>query len=320
MVAKTSLAARLSQIREECDTHGYSFVHVIGEFEGAKTRIAIKCHVHGEWNTSINNFVNNHRGCRSCKGYKVLQEEPAIREAISELKESGIIFERIVGDFVGVRTELAVRCAEHPHVEWVCKLGNIRSGNGSRPGIKGCRLCYGDHLSGNILRDFSKYEQRVLGICSAKNLRYVGRFGPYCGASTLLEFSCDEHGPWYATITRIQSNRRVGCPGCISCGFDQTKPGFLYALVSDCGTRIKVGISNYPDRRLNRLNSRTPFGFKVAELVAFAEGFHARQLEVSIHREFESANLSGFDGATEWLKFDGEILNCIRRYLPPDAM
>jgi hypothetical protein len=120
------------------------------------------------------------------------------------------------------------------------------------------------------------------------------------------------HGEFVSGVDRFigQSCR---CPGCAAGGFDQTSEGYLYALRSDCGAYLKVGISNYPNDRIPFLSRRTPFAFVKQSEIKFDIGLHARNLERDTHKAFESAGLRGFDGATEWLKYDPDIIEYIQQ-------
>lgn len=70
---------------------------------------------------------------------------------------------------------------------------------------------------------------------------------------------------------------------------------------------MKIGITTNFDRRLSELKCSTPFEFDVMELYN-VEGIAVRDIEKVLHELSESANLQGFNGATEWFKYDGDIV------------
>ncbi|MGI4260903.1 GIY-YIG nuclease family protein, partial [Klebsiella pneumoniae] len=74
---------------------------------------------------------------------------------------------------------------------------------------------------------------------------------------------------------------------------------------------IKIGITGNAERRFRELSRETPFEFStVAQLDG--NGNDILDLEKVFHQNFESSGFSGFDGATEWLKFNPDILAIMR--------
>ncbi|UVX30154.1 endonuclease [Klebsiella phage VLCpiS13c] len=104
-----------------------------------------------------------------------------------------------------------------------------------------------------------------------------------------------------------------GCSGCARYGFDYKMDGFVYFLMGD-GV-IKVGITNDIRQRISRLSRRTPFEFSLIAKIKTA-GEEAAKIEKYYHRKYESAGLSGFDGATEWLEYSPELMNEIMNENP----
>ncbi len=126
---------------------------------------------------------------------------------------------------------------------------------------------------------------------------------------TRMTITCRKHGDFKQT-----SNRHLdgsGCPKCSKYGFDSTEKSILYAMRNKTGTLIKVGITKDFKRRLRELRKHTPFDFEVIEKIK-CEGETALQFENMFHREFESAKLKRFNGATEWLKWTPEIQHWLR--------
>lgn len=70
----------------------------------------------------------------------------------------------------------------------------------------------------------------------------------------------------------------------------------------------KIGISNNHKKRIKQLKSSTPFGFNIIEIFSDDSGEKISNIERMFHKKYESAGFSGFDGATEWLKFSPELL------------
>lgn len=62
---------------------------------------------------------------------------------------------------------------------------------------------------------------------------------------------------------------------------------------------------------MKELVKSTPFSFSLVESIS-ENGKMIYEFETMFHREFESANLEGFKGATEWLKWSPEIQHWLR--------
>lgn len=80
----------------------------------------------------------------------------------------------------------------------------------------------------------------------------------------------------------------------------------MYVLRSECGTFVKVGISNSSERRIAKLRKSTPFDFCVIEKLC-SDGEEARCRERYFKKTHRSAMFRGFDGATEWLMWSEDF-------------
>ncbi|HID7510324.1 TPA: GIY-YIG nuclease family protein [Enterobacter hormaechei] len=153
-------------------------------------------------------------------------------------------------------------------------------------------------------------EQRVHSQIKDTEWSFNGWVSGYRNKDSKMLMACKTHGSWEPSFHNF-TRQDTGCPGCAKSGYDPNKPAYLYALVSADGGAIKVGISNNFKVRLYGLRHATPFRFEVAGVVALP-GWVARNLEKDIHNRYEAAGFSGFGGATEWLKFDNNILTEFR--------
>lgn len=160
-----------------------------------------------------------------------------------------------------------------------------------------------------ISKKISRYQWmvRVDRESAAKGYEFVGIRGEFNGNMSRVILNCHEHGSFEIRIANLLERRRPrGCPSCATRGFKSSVDAWVYLLHSVDGSICKVGISNNVDSRLGDLRRATPFQFiKKAEIKT--SGKNARALERSCHERFMSAELSGFDGCTEWLMRDEEI-------------
>lgn len=194
------------------------------------------------------------------------------------------------GTYKGNRTPLIMRCELHG--EWSCYLPDFMKG--SR-----CAVC-------KKVKRISKNERlkQIKHKCADTPYTFVKWIGNIVNNRSRVLMNCEHHGEWECVLDSIVTIG-TGCPACSKNGFDPLKPAVIYVLKSD--TLIKVGITNNMNRRLVELKRHTPFSFDLILLHGEKVGRNAREIEKVIHERFESANLSGFNGATEWLKWNPEI-------------
>ena len=198
--------------------------------------------------------------------------------------------------FYGIRTKFKLRCLKDGH-EWITTKGRfINDGNG-------CAECSGNRaLSARELIT-------VIGMyCYENNYSYVLSSKPLSTRSKVT-LTCNTHGTsWTTVVNKIKLNM-TSCPTCNIYGYDVGKKGYLYCLLSKNSRYIKIGISNVIEERLKTLRRNTPFGFSIVRIFKSDDGSIIPILEKSFHNTYVSAGLTGFDGCTEWLINDGEILS-----------
>ena len=132
----------------------------------------------------------------------------------------------------------------------------------------------------------------------------------YVTSRKKIVITCLEHGDFEQRARDHLAG--VGCPKCASYGFNPDKQAYLYILLdTETHSRVKIGISNVPDQRLRDLKSRTPYTIERIDLFETVPEI-TLQIESFCHSQLDSANLTGFSGATEWFKFDGAKLEALR--------
>jgi len=134
--------------------------------------------------------------------------------------------------------------------------------------------------------------------------RYDYSLADYTGAVNKVKIICNTHGEFEQNASSHLSGS--GCPSCSVSGFDMEKQGTLYILRSNCGMYFKAGISNNSKRRIVELRRRTPFEFEPIAKINNS-GDVVFKLEKAFHSNFESAQMKGFDGCTEWFKWEPNV-------------
>lgn len=272
---------------------GKRFVHwVDGEYRNAYSKAVMLCSEGHEWSASVVSLLNQKTGCPTCGGnYRYSKEERV--EQLNSLE--GFRFVRWLDGYQNSASKAVVRC-DKGH-EWAAscdKLINNRSG---------CPHCAGQYR-------YSP-EERIeqLNSLPAKCfVRWVD--GEYKDARSKAVMRCSASHQWAARVDDLV-NKGNGCPHCAKSGFNPEAPAVLYALRSECGRHVKIGITGHLNRRLAKLKRVTPFEFAIIATVE-GKGRDIRDLEKMFHGEFSSSELTSFDGATEWLTFNPQILSLLR--------
>lgn len=203
---------------------------------------------------------------------------------------SNITFVHWVGAFHGGKTLARCKCLIDGF-EWNVTPHNLS--NGSR-----CPQC-------SNMRRWTDSE-RIDQINNIENVRFVKWGEPFRGARTRVVVQCRDGHEWESSVTSLV-NQLKGCPECAEYGYNPSKPGTLYALRSECGTMVKIGISNDHHRRHRELVARTPFAFNCVEL-CHGDGAMVATLEKVLHGLMEPVVFeTPFDGSTEWRKWDARL-------------
>ena len=126
------------------------------------------------------------------------------------------------------------------------------------------------------------------------------------GSNKKRTWRCEQGHFWTAPPnTRLQGK---GCPSCAQTGFDPNQTGWLYLIENDALQMFQIGISNFPDSRLQQHSNRS---WEVMEIRGPMEGHLARQMETAILHAVErrgailghKAGIEKFDGYSEaWTK------------------
>lgn len=266
---------------------------VDGEF-GAKKYCIVRCLSDGfEWRVAPHNFINNGSGCPQCAGQRKWTGEERI-EQINRI--DSIEFVCWVDSYKNSNSKANVKC-KVDGFEWSSEVGSLVHGG------HGCPKC------ANVRRWTA--DERIEQINEIKNIEFISWVGVYKNHSSKANVRCTiDNFEWSPRVNDLV-NQGSGCPRCAKYCYDKSKTGYLYALRSECGIYVKVGISNKPKTRILHLEKRTPFNFSHIEQVS-GGGAEISELEKHFHSKYERAGFTGFSGATEWLVCKPELLEELR--------
>lgn len=265
-----------------------TFVRWDGEYRGNRTKAVCRCTIDEfEWSASVYSLVNNGTGCPNCAGNRHQTANERI-EQINTLPD--ITFVRWDGKYRNKYSKAVCRCDNDGH-EWSASVDNLIHGSS-------CPECAGQ-------RRWTANERNEQ-INALSNITFVRWESEYRNKYSKAVCRCDKGHEWSASVASLVNNG-TGCPNCAVSGYNPSKPGTLYALRSECGTMVKIGISNDYTNRLTALKRITPFGWLCTELL-HGDGALIAGLEKAFHSMTESAISDGqFDGYTEWRKWTPEL-------------
>lgn len=270
---------------------------VDGEFGSAYRAVFLCDFCKSEWERTVNSMIHKSSECPKCSGSKIRTSG----QAELDIESSGLVnFVSWPSGYKSLSSYAEVSC-KIDGFKWISVAKSIISGS------CGCHCCSG--------RFTYTPEERELQISSIDGICFVEWHDKallYKNLYSRAVVRCSVDGfEWSATVHDLV-NGGHGCPKCAKYGYDPSKTGTLYALRSECGKYVKVGISNKPKQRHRKLKMSTPFKFNIVEKFE-GGGAKIAELEKYFHSKYERAGFTGFDGATEWLICSGELLGELRR-------
>ena len=110
---------------------------------------------------------------------------------------------------------------------------------------------------------------------------------------------CEQGHIWRSSI--VSRAGGIGCPSCSKSGFDPNKDGYLYFVSHSDWEMYQIGITNFPD---HRLNDHKKLGWEVFEIRGPMDGHLTQQWETAI---LQMLKKKGADLSNEKIagKFDG---------------
>lgn len=282
-------------IKDVCQSKNYDFIKWKEGFKNKESRIILSCGAHGEWDTKCYHFLNG-SGCPLCGGTRTTPEK-RLMQIKDKLTNSKSTFVDFKNNFKNGNSICLLNC--NIHGEWETTVNRLIFVSTE------CPLCITNRQKTKDEREFE-----IIKRCNETGYVFLKWLDDTVTWESKIILKCKEHGKFILTVNKFTS-RLSNCPGCCKTGFNIKRNGTLYLLRSIDGNYVKVGISNKYKERINNLKRITPFDFNVIELY-HSDGTTIRSLEKDFHSHFESAGLTGFDGCTEWLKWNPNITTLIR--------
>ena len=286
---------RIEQINS---IQGIEFVEWHSEYLGIESKAVVRCDIDGFiWSTKVAHLLKSGSGCPQCAGNRRYTSSEYM-DKINAIANGRFKFVYWPYGFSNSRSKALCRC-EFDGFEWESIANNIINHG------RGCPQCAGKR------RWTSEEYIEMVNVAGRGRFCFSRWDGEFKNGKTKAIIKCLVDGfEWTSYISPL-IRRGCGCPKCAKYGFDGSKNGTIYFLYSDCGRYVKVGISNSVSSRISILRSKTPFNFSLIGMED-SVGSKVRYLEGWFHDRYESAGLSGFDGATEWLIRTEDLIDNIR--------
>ena len=274
--------------------HGNKYDYSCSSYINNKTKLTIKCRLHGKFLQTPNSHLAG-KGCFKCKGKPKKTTTEFVRDA---KKIHGATYDYSDLKYINVKSKVNIICSLH---------GEFKQ----RPDIHlaghGCPKCAKKQRPISNTKDTLHF---IISATKKHNNKYDYSLVKYRNSKCRVNVICPNHG----IFEIIPSSHLLGqqCGLCSNKGgFNSMIEGFVYVLVSECRNHMKIGISNNVETRFKQLRVSTPFTFSVSD-VFNVPGKAAYPIEQVYHSICTSSGFNGFNGSSEWFKYDNDIIQMLR--------
>lgn len=256
--------------------------------------VTITCREHGNFNQRPEHHRRGH-GCASCSnsngggGHNRLTKNQFVT---SSKVTHGDKYDYSNVLYKSNNDKVTITCRKH---------GDFNQRPSDHMTGQGCAACSGNQRGSTV--GFIVKSKKIHGD------KYSYSNVIYKNTKMKVIITCGLHGDFEQSPCNHMKGK--GCPSCAVNGYNPDIKGHMYFLLSDDSENVKIGVSNNPRQRFKSLKSATPFGFSVLEIFE-GEGKMIHQKEQFYHKLLMSAELKGFSGSTEWFKYNGEMIDCLR--------
>lgn len=258
--------------------------------EFSNKRAAWKCNLGHKWMSAVNNRSGGN-GCPFCSGKRILPGYNDLATLYPEIAMQAVGWD-----------PTQVSAGSHEKALWQCAVGHTWSTmikHRTATGLN-CPYCSGKAL----LKGFNDLATTHPQLSAQAVDWDPSAF--QAGSNKKVKWKCDVGHEWSAWISN--RSQGIGCPSCAKYGYDPNKPGWLYFLENDDLDMFQIGISNFPDYRLNQ---HSKGGWQVIKLRGPMDGHLTQKLETAMLHALErrgailghKAGIMKFDGYSEaWTK------------------
>lgn len=285
---------RIKLIEQKCSEKSIICCHYPEKIV-ADTILTLSCTHHNLTWTSTYSNLKAGKGCPKCAGNKKISVTEWYERIDQRILNSALPYIILRIPEGNKKSRCHLYCVEHG-VSWDCSLEKA-----AKTAV--CPEC-------SCTRHLTVEEREKSLLSVLPSHLHFSRWLGYVNAKCKVEIYCSQHDIFHQQwLTHVLKAHLPTC--CTKYGFDFKGKGYLYVLESD--TAVKIGISNNVKQRINTLKTQTPFNFKLIKSICRQSGRDVYDLELLAHQNFRSANMSGFDGCTEWLEKSEDLKEWVKR-------
>ena len=222
-------------IKDARAVHGDEYDYSLVNYVGARTRVIIKCPIHGEFTQSPSNHLSGYK-CPYCSG-KTKTTKQFIQEAIVV---HGNKYDYSLVDYVNSYTNVIIKCPTH---------GEFPQNPSNHLNGKGCLSCYYE----SIMKTTEQFIKEAIAVHGNK---YDYSLVDYVNSYTNVIIKCPTHGEFPQNPT----NHLKGI-GCQKCSIDKkrkTTEQFIQEARAVHGDKYDYSLVKY-------INNKTPVIIKCRE-------------------------------------------------------
>ena len=281
-------------IKEAEEVHGDRYDYGKVEYKKSKIHVEIICRKHGPFQQQPNKHLSG-QGCPECgKEVAATCQLASVQEFIERAREvHGERYEYKKVRYKGANTKVEIFCPRH---------GTFLQTPGSHLYGRGCRKCFDDQvgdLTRSTTEEFAKKATELHGD------KYDYSCVKYVNRNVDVEIICPEHGMFLQTPGSHLGGH--ACPGCgLPSDMDVLYVWRLVEYPEQNGRRCyKVGLTSVRlgAQRIREVERAS--GFTAVDIRLF-KCDRAAKTETALLKIGETAQLSGFTGATECRLFGPE--------------
>lgn len=290
--------------------HGDKYDYSETIYTRAVDSVEIKCKLHGKFSI----IYDAHRSGKGCKKCGEISRRSARLKPYSEFLERarkvhGSKYSYIKESYSNLSSKMEIVCRKHG--VFLQLPEKHLSGHGCKYCSNKGPVTYDNFLSRSAEKHDYKYDYSLVDASLFD--RNIETFK--------VEIICPVHGNYTQTArNHIQGQ---GCRKCMKCGFNISKPGSLYILVSKCSRYIKIGITNRDIYiRVKEINKKSPYDFQLEYSRTFADGEQLLNFETTILNYLSAQMITTkhvFSGSTECFELSGYspqmIVTAVRGFL-----
>lgn len=287
-------------IAEAIRVHGDKYDYSNAVYVRSIDKIEIGCAEHGSFMQSPNKHTGMRQGCPACsrktQGKKKITANEFLERAT---QKHGDKYEYDLSGYKLTTIPIRIRCRSHGWFEQIPEH-HLKSDSG-------CAKCSFENSAQAKSYDTSVFVEKAR---SAHGDRYEYDCTEFKRSGIKLKIRCKEHG----VFEQIPANHinGYGCPSCAKNGFNVNSGAHLYVLASECRSMIKIGVTKNLRQRMLSLSSYTPFSFELITHYS-GNGRCVKDEESTYHEELMSCEMSGFNGASEWFRYDHDVVERIKK-------